>query len=99
MVYIKLLDTLATLANVRVEKKLLRRPEGILKWGYSDNSDVVTEIYVTNFSKNHVRSGGSSFGFWVHGDTEEEASKRALIQLLKSLKWSYKIKIGRWLES
>ena len=99
MVYIKLLDTLATLANVRVEKKILKRPEGIVKWGYSDNSDIVTEIYLTNFSKKPIYNNSGSFGFWVHGDTEEEASKRALIQLLNSLKWSYKIKIGRWLES
>ena len=99
MVYTKLLDTLAALTNVRVEKKILRRPEGRLKWGYSDNSDIVTEIYITNFSKNPTYKNYGSFGSWVHGDTDEEASKKALIQLLKSLKWSYKVKIEKWLES
>lgn len=93
MVYSKLFNTLVTLTNVRTEKKILRRPEGVVKWGYSDNSDVVTEIYVTNFAKDHH----GSFGFWVHGDTDEEAYKKALIHLVKSLKWAYKVKIERWL--
>ena len=88
-----ILGILAKLVNVRVENKIRMRPEGVVDWGYSDTSDIVSEIYVTNFTKGHY----GSFGFWVHGDTYEEAAKEAVIRLLKSLKWSYKIKIMKWL--
>ena len=92
--YGNILGILAKLVNVRVENKIRMRPEGVVDWGYSDTSDIVSEIYVTNFAKGHY----GSFGFWVHGDTYEEAAKEAVIRLLKSLKWSYKIKIMKWLK-
>ena len=92
--YGNILGILAKLVNVRVENKIRMRPEGVVDWGYSDTSDIVSEIYVTNFTKGHY----GSFGFWVHGDTYEEAAKEAVIRLLKSLKWSYKIKIMKWLK-
>lgn len=92
--YGNILGILAKLVNIRVENKIRMRPEGVVNWGYSDTSDIVNEIYVTNFAKGHY----GSFGFWVHGDTYEEAAKEAVIRLLKSLKWSYKIKIMKWLK-
>lgn len=89
-----ILDILVKLTNVRVENRILKRPDGVVNWGYSDTSDVVSEIYITNFAKDHH----GSFGFWVHGDTYEEAAKKAIGRLLVGLKWSYKIRIKKWLE-
>lgn len=89
-----ILDILAKLTNVRVENRILERPDGVVNWGYSDTSDIVSEIYITNFAKDH----NGSFGFWVHGDTYEEAAKKAIGRLLVSLKWSYKVRIKKWLE-
>ena len=88
-----ILDILAKLTNVRVKNNIRMRPEGVVNWGYSDTSDIVYELYVTNFTKDH----NGSFGFWVHGDTYEEAAKKAIGKLLASLKWSYKVRIEKWL--
>ena len=91
--YGNILDILAKLTNVRVENKIRMRPEGVVNWDYSDTSDIVNELYVTNFTKEQY----SSFGFWVHGDTYEEAAKKAIGRLLVSLKWLYKVRIMKWL--
>ena len=92
--YGNILGILAKLTNVRVENKIRMRPEGVVNWGYSDTSDIVNELYVTNFTKEQ----NGSFGFWVHGDTYEEAAKKAIGRLLVSLKWSYKVRIMKWLK-
>lgn len=92
----KILDSLVRLTNVKIEKKVLQRPCKITDWDFSENSDIVHQIYITNFKK--FNDSHASFGFWVHGDTYEEAAKEAVIRLLKSLKWSYKIKIMKWLK-
>jgi hypothetical protein len=85
---------LAKLTNIGIESKVLERPSGVVNWVYSDTSDTVSEIHITNFVKDHH----GSFGFWVHGDTYEEAAKKAIGRLLTSLKWSYKVRIKKWLE-
>lgn len=88
--YGNILDILAKLTNVRVENKIRMRLQGVVNWGYSD---IVNELYVTNFTKEQ----NGSFGFWVHGDTYEEAAKKAIGKLLANLKWSYKVRIEKWL--
>ena len=91
-----ILKMLAILTSVRIEKKVLTRPKGASDWGFSEKSDIVHQIYVTNFSDKKHRSG--SFGFWVHGDTYNEAAKKAVKKLLKDLKWSYKTRTMKWLK-
>lgn len=78
----KILDILVSLFKLKIEIKVIRSTE-----------DVINEIYITNYTKNHC----GSFGFWTRGNTYEEAAKKAVKHLLVSLKWSYKVKIKRWL--
>ena len=78
----KILDILVSLFKLKIEIKVIRNTE-----------DVINEIYITNYAKNHC----GSFGFWTCGNTYEEAAKKAVKHLLVSLKWSYKMKIKRWL--
>lgn len=76
----KILDILVSLFKLKIEIKVIRSTE-----------DVINEIYITNYTKNHC----GSFAFWVHGDTYEEAAKKAVKHLLVSLKWSYKVRITK----
>lgn len=78
----KILDILVSLFKLKIEIKVIRNTE-----------DVINEIYITNYAKNRY----GCFGFWTRGNTYEEAAKKAVRQLLVSLKWSYKVKIKRWL--
>ena len=91
----KFLDILVRLTNVKIEKKVLTKPIGITDWELSDTSNVVFEIYITNFKT--LNDGHAPFYFWVHGDTYDEAAEMAIIRLMKSLVWSYKIKVKKWL--
>lgn len=91
----KILDILVRLTNVKIEKKVRTKPIGITDWELSDTSNVVFEIYITNFKT--LNDSHASFCFWVHGDTYDEAAEMAIIRLMKSLVWSYKIKVKKWL--
>ena len=79
----KILDILVSLTHVKMTVKEVKRTEG----------EMIFEIYITNYNKYH----NGSFGFWEYGYTYEEAAKKAVKHLLTSLKWSYKIRVKKWL--
>ena len=79
----KILDILVSLTHVKMTTKEVKRTEG----------EMVFEIYITNYNIHH----NGSFGFWEYGCTYEEVAKKAVKHLLTSLKWSYKIRIKKWL--
>lgn len=79
----KILDILVSLTHVKMTTKEVKRTEG----------EMVFEIYITNYNIHH----NGSFGFWEYGCTYEESAKKAVKHLLTSLKWSYKIRIKKWL--
>ena len=93
--YKEILTYIAPILKLRVEEKILARPKGITEWGFS-RTDIAYEVYVTNSPKGK-ETPTFSFGFWAHGETENEAYKDALMHLIPSLKWAYKNKLKKWL--
>lgn len=93
MFYKKILQSLIPLFDLNVEERKLYRPEGVTYWGFSDYADEVYEVYVSISVKDHH----GSFGYWVHDEECDMAYKKALKKLFSHVKWSYKIRLGRWL--
>ena len=50
---------------------------------------------MTNFD---IKNQNGSFGFWKYNKDLDKAYKEAFFHLLTSLKWSYKVKIQKWLK-
>ena len=94
MFYKKVALIVAALFNVECTEKELTRPKGVENWPYNDKGDIAYEVYMSKTVKNH----SGSFGFWQHGVTKDKAYKNTLKHLFKSLKWSYKVRIEKWLE-
>ena len=93
--YGEILTYIALILKLRVEEKILTRPKGITEWSFS-RTDIAYEVYVTN-SLGSGKTPTFSFGFWTHGETEDEVYKRALMRLIPNLKWAYKMKLKKWL--
>lgn len=94
MFYKKILDIMVSLFGIEYEEKKLYRPEGIMQWGFSDYADEVYEVYVSLSNKDH----NGSFGYWVHDEERDIAYKKALKKVFSHMKWSYIIKIKKWLK-
>lgn len=94
MFYRKVLQSLIPLFNLKVEEKKLYRPEGVVYWGYSDYANEVYEVYVSISYKDH----NGSFGYWVHDEERDMAYKKALKKVFYNMKWSYGIRLKKWLK-
>ena len=73
---------LSKLFKLEYIEKVLYRPEGCQKWGYSETKDMVYSIYVTrriNTSRHHA------FGFWVNDESLSKGYLRASIMALKNI--------------
>ena len=93
--YEKIFKFLARFFNLKTEIKVLTRPDGMEHWGYSDYSDSVYQLYVTNYNKN---GDNGLFGFWKHSEELEDVYRQGIIKLCSNLKWAYTIRIKRWLK-
>ena len=91
--YKKIFLVLIKIFKLKTTNEILYKPEGITKWGYSDEADQVYQIYVGSNTKN------LGFGFYVHDDVEGKAYKKAIIETISNLKWFYKTKYRKWINA
>ena len=73
--------------SLKYEFVTLYKPIGAELWGYSETSDRVYEIYVTNAKDKDIRG---TFGFWVHDESLNKMYKKAFFKTCGYLKWSFK---------
>lgn len=93
--YKEVLTYIASILGLRVEEKVLTRPKDAVEWTLS-TKDIAYQLYVTNAPKGK-ETPSFSFGFWRYGETEDEVYKTALMHLIPSLKWTYKMRLKKWL--
>ena len=94
MSYRTIVHAIASLTNVRCEEEIVKRPKGVKNWAFNEDGDSVYKIYMTNFD---IKNQNGSFGFWKYNKDLDKAYKEAFFHLLSSLKWSYKIRLKKWL--
>ena len=93
MKYSKILKFVSSIFNLNLGIEVLERPKGAEYWAFSETSNSVYKIYVGSWKKDKT----CAFGFWKYDEDMENASKKALMHLIPTLKWEYKTRLKKWL--
>ena len=95
MSYRAIVHAIIPFVGVRCEEKIIERPKNVKNWAFNEEGDIAYQVYMTNFD---IKNQNGSFGFWKYNKDLDKAYKEALFSLINKLKWSYKIRLKKWLK-